>query len=127
MKTTWHYIRNSKEFIATEPHFYFEWTVNGGHTPFGYHGPLRGYEAKRTLAELDYEQVWTLTKQEPIKECMFGVQYSGHGSDFTPDKPECNLTMAQAQQQALEWELKSDTIGGQAQIVDEFGNTYNNR
>lgn len=50
------------------------------------------------------------------KKC-FGVRFSGHGSAFIPEQPLYNLTLNEAKQQALDWELKADTIGGRAEIV----------
>lgn len=47
----------------------------------------------------------------------FGVRFSGHGSGFLPEHPLYNLTLEEAKAQALEWELRSDTIGGRAEIV----------
>jgi hypothetical protein len=48
---------------------------------------------------------------------IFAVRYSGHGSDFLPKNPLFNLTFEEAKKNALEWELRADTIGGRAEIV----------
>lgn len=58
------------------------------------------------------------------KDKLFGVRFSGHGSSFIPENPECNLSFEEANKQALEWELLADTIGGRSEIVDENGNCY---
>lgn len=48
---------------------------------------------------------------------IFGLRFSGHGSDFLPKNPLFNLTFEEAKKEALEWELHADTIGGRAEIV----------
>lgn len=47
----------------------------------------------------------------------YGVRFSGHGSRFLPEHPLYNLTLEEAKAQALEWELRADTIGGRSEIV----------
>lgn len=42
---------------------------------------------------------------------IFGLRFSGHGSDFLPKNPLFNLTFKEARRQAMEWELHADTIG----------------
>jgi hypothetical protein len=34
--------------------YYFEWTVNGGHTKFGYHGTQEMFDAKMLLDRKQY-------------------------------------------------------------------------
>lgn len=58
---------------------------------------------------------------------IYNVQFSGHGSEFMPaleDLEEFNLTLEEAQQIALEWELRADTIGGAAQVVTKNGTCW---
>lgn len=41
---------------------------------------------------------------------IFGLRFSGHGSDFLPKNPLFDKTFEEAKKQALEWELRADTI-----------------
>lgn len=52
---------------------------------------------------------------------IYGVQFSGHGSKYLPENPSFNKTLEEAQKEALEWELRADTIGGCAQVVTKEG------
>ena len=54
---------------------------------------------------------------------IFAVQFSGHGSDFMPSLEDCefNLSLKEANQIALDWELRADTIGGASQVVTKNG------
>ena len=53
---------------------------------------------------------------------QYGLRFSGHGSSFIPENPICNLSFDEAMRQAIEWELKADTIGGRAEMIDSDGN-----
>lgn len=68
--------------------------------------------------------------EDPEVKRVFGVRFSGHGSSFTPEFPVCNKTFDAAKEEAIAWELKADTIGGRAEIVEDLGNgtykEYNN-
>ena len=57
---------------------------------------------------------------------IFAVQFSGHGSEFMPALEDCefNLSLEDANQIALEWELRADTIGGAAQVVTKNGTCW---
>ncbi len=62
-----------------------------------------------------------------VNKRIYNVQFSGHGSEFMPaleDLEEFNLTLEEAQQIALEWELRADTIGGAAQVVTKNGTCW---
>lgn len=52
---------------------------------------------------------------------IYGVQFSGHGSLYLPENPVFDKTLEEAQKEALEWELRADTIGGCAQVVTKEG------
>lgn len=52
---------------------------------------------------------------------IYGVQFSGHGSEYLPENPKFDKTLEQAQKEALEWELRADTIGGCSQVVTKEG------
>ena len=54
---------------------------------------------------------------------IFAVQFSGHGSEFMPSLEDCefNLSLKDANQIALEWEIRADTIGGATQVVTKNG------
>lgn len=52
---------------------------------------------------------------------IYGVQFSGHGSSYLPEKPVCNKTWNEAQAEAFDWEMRADTIGGRSQVVTENG------
>jgi len=51
----------------------------------------------------------------------FGVRFSGHGSSFIPEHPVCDKTYEEAAKEAIEWELRADTIGGRSEIVEDLG------
>lgn len=57
---------------------------------------------------------------------IFAVQFSGHGSDFMPSLEDCefNLSLKEANQIALDWELRADTIGGASQVVTKNGTCW---
>lgn len=60
---------------------------------------------------------------------IFAVQFSGHGSKFIPFLEEFkdedfNLSLEEANQIALDWELRADTIGGAAQVVTRNGTCW---
>jgi hypothetical protein len=59
---------------------------------------------------------------ESYEQRNFGVRFSGHGSSFIPQHPICNKTFEDAKQEAVEWELRADTIGGRSEIVEDLGN-----
>lgn len=50
-------------------------------------------------------------------ERIFGVRFSGHGSEYLPEVPEFNKTWPEARAEAIDWELKSDTISGRSLVV----------
>ena len=52
----------------------------------------------------------------------FGVRFSGHGSSFIPRHPICDKTYEEAVKEAIEWELRADTISGRSEIVEDLGN-----
>lgn len=60
---------------------------------------------------------------------IFAVQFSGHGSEFMPaledfEDGDFNLSLEEANQIALDWELRADTIGGAAQVVTKNGTCW---
>ncbi len=57
---------------------------------------------------------------------IFAVQFSGHGSEFVPALEDCEfgLSLEDANQIALDWELRSDTIGGASQVVTKNGTCW---
>lgn len=59
---------------------------------------------------------------EKYEQQNFGVRFSGHGSSFVPKHPTCNKTFEEAKKEAIEWEMRADTIGGKSEIVEDLGN-----
>ncbi len=57
---------------------------------------------------------------------IFAVQFSGHGSEFMPALKDCefDLSLEDANQIALDWELRADTIGGASQVVTKNGTCW---
>ena len=62
---------------------------------------------------------------ESYEQRNFGVRFSGHGSSFIPQHPICNKTFEDAKQEAIEWELKADTIGGRSDALRKITFGYN--
>jgi hypothetical protein len=48
---------------------------------------------------------------------IYGVRFSAHGLAGLPRDPVCNLTLAEAEQQARDWAAYADTVGGIGEIV----------
>ena len=50
------------------------------------------------------------------EERVFGCRFSGHGSEYKPEVPEFNKTWEEARKEAIDWELRADTIGGRSLV-----------
>lgn len=62
------YLVNSVIMEYDAPMYFFVWTINGGHVPFGIFSTEATYLAKRDNAKAEYNQVFNLLKMEPLDE-----------------------------------------------------------
>ncbi len=49
----------------------------------------------------------------------YAIRFSAHNSNYLPLKPKIfNLTLNEAKKQVEEWQVRADTVGGDAIIVE---------